>query len=158
MLEVPGEGGVDAHGNATTKSIPHNPCINAGAIMCASLVKAEETEDARFDYVIGVWEKLAGRHTVGFQNGTYMGERATADRNFCLGYMMCEEGAFPENSDLIKTLESYFMYCSIELTAESMAVVAGSLANGGVCPTTGEKVFEPETVKNILSIMQSCGM
>jgi len=158
MLQTSEGNGTDAHGNAKTKSIPHNPCINAGAIMCASLVKAEETEDARFDYVISQWEKLAGRHRVGFQNGTYMGERATADRNFCLGYMMCEEGAFPENTDLIRTLESYFMYCSIELTAESMAVVAASLANGGVCPITGERVFQSDTVKHILSIMQSCGM
>ena len=86
------------------------------------------------------------------------GERATADRNWCLGYMMKNEKAFPENTDLQKTLESYFMYCSIELTAESMAVVAASLANGGVCPTTGERCFQPETVKHILTIMQSCGM
>lgn len=162
MLEQAEGGGVDAHGNPTVKGIPHNPCINAGAIMCSSLVKAEETEDGRFDWVIAKWEKLAGGHRVGFQNGTYMGERSTADRNFCLGYMMKEENAFPDslkdNADLLKTLESYFMYCSIELTAESMAVVAGSLANGGVCPITGERVFEPWIVKHILSIMQSCGM
>lgn len=67
MLEQAEGGGVDAHGNATTKGIPHNPCINAGAIMCAALVKPEYTEDARFDYVISVWERLAGKHTVGFQ-------------------------------------------------------------------------------------------
>jgi glutaminase/ankyrin repeat protein len=158
MLTTAEGSSVDAHGNAVSKGIPHNPCINAGAIMCASLVKPEESEDARFDYVIAQWEKLAGRHRVGFQNGTYMGERASADRNFCLGYMMCEEGAFPENTDLIKTLEAYFMYCSIELTAESMSVVAGSLANNGVCPITGERCFEPQTVKHILTIMQSCGM
>jgi glutaminase len=79
--------------------------------------------------------------------------------------MMMEEEAFPGpvhgddwDTDLRKTLESYFMYCSIELTAESMAVVAASLANGGVCPITGERCFEPETVKHILTIMQSCGM
>ena len=51
-----------------------------------------------------------------FANSTYLSERASADRNFCLAYMMREEGAFPLNTDILKTLESYFMYCSIECT------------------------------------------
>jgi glutaminase len=148
------------HGSSAIsyRHIPHNPCINAGAIMAASLVKGEVNEADRFDYVINMWKRLAGNKRVSFQNSTYMGERATAARNFCLGYMMTEEEAFPEENDLIKTLESYFMYCSIEMDAEAMAIVAGTLANGGVCPITGERVFQAETVKKTLTLVQSCGM
>jgi len=36
--------------------IPHNPYINAGAIMCASLVKPKAAEDERFDYVMDIWK------------------------------------------------------------------------------------------------------
>ncbi len=36
-------------------AIPHNPLINAGAIMCASLVKPEADEADRFDYVMDTW-------------------------------------------------------------------------------------------------------
>jgi glutaminase len=140
------------------EGIPHNPFINAGAIMAASLVKMEETEDARFDYVTSVWSRLTGGGKIGFQNSTYMGERATASRNFCLGYMMAEEGAFPAGTDLIKTLESYFMYCSLEITCEQMSVVAATLANGGICPLTEDRVFQKQTVTHCLSLMLSCGM
>jgi len=163
---------LDAHGNPiTTKGIPHNPCINAGAIMVASLVKQDEVdpvtnqrtgkkvdEDARFDHVMDVWKRLAGGRQIGFQNSTFMGERATADRNFCLGYMMKEEKAFPDGVDLVRTLESYFMYCSIEMDTEAMSIVAATLANGGVCPVTNERVFKTETVQHCLSIMQVAGM
>ena len=140
------------------EGIPHNPFINAGAIMAASLVKMEETEDARFDYVTSVWSRLTGGGKIGFQNSTYMGERATASRNFCLGYMMAEEDAFPAGTDLIKTLESYFMYCSLEITCEQMSVVAATLANGGICPLTEDRVFQKQTVTHCLSLMLSCGM
>ena len=71
---------------------------------------------------------------------------------------MKSAGAFPEDVDIVKTLESYFMYCSIECTAHTMSVIAGSLANGGVCPVTGADVFDAQTVKNVLSVMSNCGM
>ena len=93
-----------------------------------------------------------------FANSTYLSERASADRNFCLGYMMREEGAFPEGIDIMKTLESYFMYCSIECTVHTLSVVAGTFSNGGTCPVTGKKVFDADVVRNCLSVMHSCGM
>lgn len=46
----------------------------------------------------------------------------------------------------------------METCADSLSVVAATLANGGICPTTEEKVFRPEVVRDVLSLMHSCGM
>ena len=137
---------------------PHNPMINAGAIMCCSLVRPQLDIADRFDFVMDRWRALAGGTKAGFSNPTYLSERATADRNFALGYHMQERKAFPKGTNLVETLEFYFQCCSIEQTCESMSVVAATLANGGVCPLTGEQVLNPHTVQSCLSLMSSCGM
>jgi glutaminase len=140
------------------KGLPHNPMINAGAIMTCSLIRPELEMADRFDTVMKFWSRLSGNSSVVFNNSVYLSERLTADRNFALGYFMRENKAFPENTNLIDTLEFYFQCCSIELNAEGMATVAATLANAGICPTTGERVLQPDTVKNCLSLMYSCGM
>jgi len=144
------------------KGRPHNPCINAGAIMCASLVQNEMNSADRYDHMAAQFSRLAGGAKFGFQNGTYQSEYSTADRNFALAFFMKENGAFPEWIDTREKMEDalrlYFQLCSMETNASDYSVVAATLANGGVCPTTGERVLKPETVKNTLSMMYSCGM
>jgi len=133
------------------KNQPHNPMINAGAIVTCSLVKPELNIADRFDYVMSIYKKVAGGEFVGFNNAVFQSERVTADRNFALGYYMRENKCFPEGTDLMEL-------CSVEVNCESGSVMAATLANGGINPLTGERVLNPVSVRNTLSLMHSCGM
>lgn len=46
----------------------------------------------------------------------------------------------------------------MEANCEIMSIMAATLANGGICPLTEEKVFKSECVRDVLSLMHSCGM
>jgi glutaminase len=138
--------------------LPHNPMINAGAIMTSSLIRRDQSMADRLDHMSGLIAALSGKQSPNFNNAIFHSERDTADRNFALAHYMREVGAFPEDTDIFKTLDYYFSACSLEVNAKSMSVIAATLANGGVCPQTGERVFREDTVKNCLSMMYSCGM
>uniref|UniRef100_A0A0K0E4B9 glutaminase n=1 Tax=Strongyloides stercoralis TaxID=6248 RepID=A0A0K0E4B9_STRER len=138
---------------------PHNPMINAGAIIVTSLLKREYCMADRYDFVLDQYRKLAGGGYIGFNNATFLSERLTADRNYSLSYYMKENGCFPkEMTNVTETLDFYFQLCSLETNCESAAVMAATLANGGVCPLTYKKCVESRPCRDVLSLMYSCGM
>ncbi len=47
--------------------------------------------------------------------------------------------------------------CSMEVNCETLAVMAATLANGGECPISTERVVSPESVRDVLSLLHSCG-
>lgn len=139
------------------EGLPHNPLINAGAIMTCALIKPDLDVSDRFDYVLQKWKELCFS-PITFNNAVYLSEKHTADRNFALGYFMKEAHGFPPKTSLQETLEFYFQCCSLEINCEAMAVLAATLANSGIGPLSGKKIFNSNTVKNCLSLMYSCGM
>uniref|UniRef100_A0A1B6H141 glutaminase n=1 Tax=Cuerna arida TaxID=1464854 RepID=A0A1B6H141_9HEMI len=141
---------------------PHNPMINAGAILVCSLLKtlveAEMTLAEKFDYSMNYFRRLAGGEYLGFNNAVFLSEREAADRNYALGFYMREHRCYPDRTNLKECMDFYFQCCSMEANCESMSVMAATLANGGICPITEEKVLKPDSIRDVLSLMHSCGM
>ena len=137
---------------------PHNPLINAGAIMAASLVKPDLASDQRYDYIINEWKRIVGNPDISFDNSIYLSERNTASRNYALSYLMMENNIFPENCSIEDTLQLYFQSCSITMKCPDLAKFAAVLANSGQALDSEDHLIDPQIVKDVLCVMYSSGM
>uniref|UniRef100_A0ABM5FNK2 glutaminase n=1 Tax=Pogona vitticeps TaxID=103695 RepID=A0ABM5FNK2_9SAUR len=90
------------------EGIPHNPMVNAGAIVISSLVKMGCKKAEKFDYVVDYLKKMAGNEYVGFSNTTFQSEKETGDRNYAIGYYLKDKKCFPRGVDMMSALDLYF--------------------------------------------------
>ncbi|MGB7950453.1 MAG: glutaminase A [Candidatus Binatia bacterium] len=133
---------------------PFNPMVNAGAIATAALIHGEG-HDRRLACVLKMFGRFAGR-PVEIDRDIFASERATGHRNRAIAHLERNAGMIDERID--EHLDLYFEQCSILVSAKDLAVMAATLANNGVNPVTGERALDEPYVKNVLSVMHSCGM
>lgn len=133
---------------------PFNPMVNAGAIACSGLMHEAAGTEA-FEHVRAALGRFAGRD-LDVDESVFNSERLTGDRNRAIAYLLHNYGII--KGDVDDVLDVYFRQCSILVTARDLAVMAATLANGGVNPVTGERVITPYAVARTLSVMTSSGM
>ena len=134
-------------------SRPYNPMVNAGAIVTASLVDGG-TPGERFARIREGLSAFAGRD-LRVDERVYASEQETGDHNRALAYLLRSTGALLCGVD--DALEVYFRQCSILVTAHDLAVMAATLAAGGVHPVSGDAVVSPAVAQHVLTVMASCG-
>ncbi|PRZ40498.1 L-glutaminase [Antricoccus suffuscus] len=133
---------------------PSNAMINAGAITATSLIKDDGAE-SRFERIRAAYSKYAGRE-LAINNDIYESESQTGFRNRAIGYMLRTVGILEDDPDPV--LEDYFRQCSISLDCRDVAIMAATLANGGVNPRTGDRLLSQPLLTHLLSVMTTCGM
>uniref|UniRef100_A0A8C2J1V2 glutaminase n=1 Tax=Cyprinus carpio TaxID=7962 RepID=A0A8C2J1V2_CYPCA len=92
---------------------PHNPMVNAGAIVISSLLKPGSNKAEKFDFMMDYLKRMAGREYVGFSNATFQSEKETGDRNYAIGYYLKEKRCFPSGVDMMAALDFYFQNKSV---------------------------------------------
>jgi glutaminase len=60
--------------------------------------------------------------------------------------------------DIEANIDVYLAICSVTVTARELGAMGGTLANGGVNPHTGERALAQEHVRDVISVMSTCGM
>ncbi|KAG9518000.1 glutaminase, partial [Aureobasidium melanogenum] len=135
---------------------PMNPMINAGAITAHTLVcSPTATLHERIDRILKVLSKLAGRQ-LHVDEEVYKAELKDADRNMALGYMLKAAGVI--SCDPREAVKGYVRQCSINVNVQDLAMMSAVLSNGGVHPVTQEQIMPHTSVRQVLSVMTTCGM
>ena len=132
---------------------PYNPMINAGAIATTSLIKGNSPTD-KLNRLLAMFKRYLNRDVV-IDMATFMSEQATGHRNRAMAHLML-------NFDMIEHIEEaltlYFQQCSVMVTGHDLALMAATLANQGKQPISQVQALNADYVRDILSVMYTCGM
>jgi glutaminase len=137
-----------------TANRPFNPMVNAGAIAIAEMMQGETLEQ-RTNKMLELFSSLAARK-IEVDEAVYKSELATGHRNRAIAYMMLNTGMIERHPE--EVLELYFRQCALSVTACDLAIMAATLANDGTNPVTNHQIFDTQYVRDVLSVMNSCGM
>ncbi|MEO1592729.1 MAG: glutaminase A [Cyanobacteria bacterium J06632_22] len=133
---------------------PYNPMVNAGAIATTDLIKGNDGTH-RLKRILDMFERYTGRiHDIYMP--VFLSEKSTGYRNRAIAYLMLNFGMVGPRID--ETLDLYFQQCSILVNAKDIAMIAATLANGGINPVTHVRALDEHYVQDVISVMLSCGM
>ena len=134
---------------------PYNPMVNGGALATTDMV-LESDPDGAFHRILAALRAYAGNPDLTVDEDVYAAELRGADRNRATAYLMRSNGML--RHDVEEILALYLRQCSVRVTCRDLAIMAATLANGCVNPLTGERVLPRPRVRDVLSIMYTCGM
>ena len=134
---------------------PHNPMINAGALVTASLVHGMDTAE-QVERIVEKYRLYTGNPDLAVDQEILAEQLGSNDRNLGLCYLMRSLGML--NGDIDRVIEVYLSACSITVNARELSVMGATLARGGLNPMTGERAVPRHLVRDVVSVMMSCGM
>lgn len=133
---------------------PHNPMINAGAIATTGLIAGGDPTE-RLNRLLDMFGRYIGNRP-NIDMSVFVSERTTGHRNRSIAHLLLNFGVIGANVEEI--LDLYFQQCSVLVTARDMATMAATLANQGVNPITNERAIARPYVRDLLTVMHTCGM
>lgn len=134
---------------------PFNPMVNAGALATSALVDGIDHEE-RLARILETLRAFAGREDLAVDPEVFDAELATDDHNRAIAYLMRSLGMLRGGVESVLSL--YLMQCSVAVSCRDLAMMGATLANGYANPRTGQQVLPQRRVRDVLSVMHTCGM
>jgi glutaminase len=75
--------------------------------------------------------------------------------NYALAHLLRSQGLLEAGVDA--AIDLYARQRSLKVDCRDLALMAATLANGGLNPVTGERVIASDYVGDLLSVMYTCG-
>ncbi len=131
-----------------------NPLVNAGAIATTSLVPGD-TAEQKWERVLDGLSRFAGRE-LSVDGEVYASESTSNLRNQGIAHLLSSYRRLYFDPD--EATDIYTRQCSVSVTVHDLAVMAATLADGGVNPVTGVRVVGPEVCRRVLAVMATAGL
>jgi len=131
-----------------------NPMVNAGAIATTSLVPGVDHAE-RWAFIVDGLSSFAG-HRLELDDEVFASESATNLRNQGIAHLLDGYGRLYSDPD--EATDLYTRQCSLRVTAEDLAVMGATLADGGVNPRTGVQVISAAHAKRVLAVLATAGL
>lgn len=136
---------------AVRRTSEQNPLVNAGAIATHSHLLGVDAA-AKSRAVVDLYSRMAN-HPLAIREAWRATPRALT---YTLAYQM--QAAERLAGDVKDVANRYLESNIVAVTADQLAQMGATLANGGVQPVSGERVIAAESVRTVLSAMVVAGM
>ena len=131
-----------------------NPFVNAGAMATTSLsYKSDKVQFIK--NIINIMDKFADKK-LHISNKIYNSEKSNNNRNLAIAYLLKDYNNF--YGDVEKTVDVYTKQCSVMVTSENVALMAATLANGGINPKSGLRIISKKNSNYIIHQMGISGL
>ena len=131
-----------------------NPMVNAGAIAAVSLVPGEGSA-AKWLFIREGLSRFAGRD-LALSDEVYASASTANHRNRAIANYLASRGRI--YSDPAEAVDLYTRQSCLLTSAEDLAVMSATLADGGINPVTGRRVVTPAVCQHALAVMATAGM
>ena len=131
-----------------------NPMVNAGAIAAASLAPGA-TAAAKWQFIRDGLSAFAGRE-LELNREVYESEAAANQRNQGMANLLRTYGRI--YFDPSEATDVYTKQCSLNVAVRDLAVMAATLANGGVNPVTRDRIIDAIHCQHVLAVMVTAGL
>lgn len=133
---------------------PVNPFVNAGALVLVDVIMGH-LPDAD-EQVLELVRSLSGNSAIDYDIELARSERELSHRNTALAHLLVDNGRLHRGVE--EVLESYFLYCSIEMSCADLAQACQYLAQGGRNPLTEEAILTSSLSKRTNAVLLTSGV
>ena len=131
-----------------------NPLVNSGAIATTSLVPGR-TAELKWMFLKEGLSRFAGRD-LELDEVVLASERATNGRNEAMARLLLGHRRIYFDPD--EATDVYTRQGSLLVTAEDLALMGATLADGGVNPMTHRRVVSQDTCRRTLALLLTAGL
>ena len=133
---------------------PSTPLVNAGAISACSMIEPKGDSDAKWKAITDNIAALCGSAPE-LIDELYKSESSTNSNNRAIAWLLKNYSRIYDDVDM--SLDLYTRQCSLGITSDQLAVMAATIANGGLNPLTKTRVFDPEIAPKITTLIATVG-